>query len=311
MNLFGGKLTGGIFAIIGAIIAVILIGIMAGPFGSLVSYFQDSASDTDGQRFSRLYWQVSGDSIPNAYQINTDTNRAGGSGFAVTGSKRGGTVSVNVSADTSYIDNSGLPKNSTATFEAGTATATMYNEQGNPVSVTFSYPAGTSDPWAYNYNASASLASTFTWESPPDAFGRLNFLNRILCTILALVAAIGLIMKVKNSYDAFQKGGQSDLTPVVLKEVTTMVLALVGVYFTPTFLNIIGNTAVVYTSGQFDFGFVDNILEIVFAILPTMLLIALMGLVSSEQIQSRAVGFGASALGRANPMMYRRRRMAA
>ena len=293
MNLFGGKLTGGIFAIIGAIIAVILIGIMAGPFGSLVSYFQDSASDSDGQRFSRIYVGVTGDAIPLKYQINTDTNRAGGSGVILTGTKRGGTVSYTLPSDAA----TGGFGTGTGFATAPAVSTTVYNEQGNPVTL--------------DGTTATNLASSFAWESPPDAFGRLNFLNRILCTILALVAAIGLIMKVKNSYDAFQKGGQSDLTPVVLKEVTTMVLALVGVYFTPTFLNIIGNTAVVYTSGQFDFGFVDNILEIVFAILPTMLLIALMGLVSSEQIQSRAVGFGASALGRANPMMYRRRRMAA
>ena len=69
MNLFGGKLTGGIFAVIGAIIAVILIGIMASPFGSLVAYFADSASDGDGSRFSRVYFPVSGDTTPT--QPNT------------------------------------------------------------------------------------------------------------------------------------------------------------------------------------------------------------------------------------------------
>ena len=38
-DMFGGKLTGGIFAVIGAIIGFIMVGILAGPFGSLVSYF--------------------------------------------------------------------------------------------------------------------------------------------------------------------------------------------------------------------------------------------------------------------------------
>jgi hypothetical protein len=292
MDMFGGKLTGGIFAIIGAIISVILIGIMAGPFGSLVSYFGDSASDSDGQRFSRVYAQVTGDTIPNEYQINTDTNRAGGSGYLLTGVDVGGVVTFGPISATVRTDN-GFPA-----FVAS-ATITVYNEQGVPVVV---------EEGAAVTNALE--LQNVTWQSPPDAFGKLNFLNRILCTILALVAAIGLIMKVKNSYDAFQRGGSGDLTPVVLTEVTTMVLALVGVYFTPTFLNIIGQTAQTYTSGQFDFGFVDNILEIVFAILPTMLLIGLMGLVSAEQVQKKLIGYGRSAVGRANPMRYRRGRRA-
>ena len=282
MNLFGGKLTGGIFGIIGAIIAVILIGIMAGPFGSLVSYFSDSAEDGDGQRFSRIYIGITGDAVPNRYQINTETNRAGGSGVLLTGQTKGGRVTFT------------WPASGTGVPTAPGVSTTVYNEQGNPVTI--------------DSSSATTLADTYKWSSPPDAFGKLNFLNRILCTILALVAAIGLIMKVKNSYDAFQKGGSSDLTPTVLREVTTMVLALTGVFFAPTLLNIIGDTATVYTSGQFDFGFVDNILEIVFAIIPTMLLIALMGLVSSEQIQDRAISVGSAAVGRANPMRYRRRR---
>ena len=36
-SVFGGKPTGGIFAIIGAIIAVIVVGLMAAPFGTLVA----------------------------------------------------------------------------------------------------------------------------------------------------------------------------------------------------------------------------------------------------------------------------------
>ena len=87
---------------------------------------------------------------------------------------------------------------------------TMYNEQGEAVAVTFA------DAIAAAAEGTGTLGSSYIWASPPEAFGRLNFLNRILVTILALVAAIGLIMKVKNSYDAFQRGGQADLTPVVL-----------------------------------------------------------------------------------------------
>ena len=294
MNLFGGKLTGGIFAVIGAIISVILIGIMAGPFGSLVAYFEDSASDGDGSRFSRLYAPVSGDTIPGERELNTDTNRAGGSGWPVV---MGSGTAVNVTFE--------ILKEAPAT--AAAETQTLYNEQGDPVTVTYTAAASAA---IGDTSGTAVLDSKYSWASPPDAFGKLNFLNRILVTILALVAAIGLIMKVKNSYDAFQKGGTQDLTPVVLMEVTTMVLALVGVYFTPTFLDILGNTANVYTSGQYDFSFVGNILEIVFAILPTMLLISLMGLVSSEQVQGKVMNLGRGAVGRVGGIRQRRRRMA-
>ena len=297
MNLFGGKLTGGIFAVIGAIISVILIGIMAGPFGSLVAYFADSASDGDGSRFSRLYSPVSGDATPGQYQINTDTNRAGGSGYPVAENSAGG-VQVRITAESAIT---------------AAEVRTFYNEQGDPVSVYFATEVSANETGTGRLGSTAS-DTTYVWASPPEAFGKLNFLNRILVTILALVAAIGLIMKVKNSYDAFQRGGTTDLTPVVLMEVTTMVLALVGVYFTPTFLDILGNTAIVYTSGQFDFSFVGNILEIVFAILPTMLLVSLMGLVSSEQVQGRILGAGKRAIGgvgRISSMRPRpRRRMA-
>ena len=294
MNLFGGKLTGGIFAVIGAIISVILIGIMAGPFGSLVAYFADSASDENGARFSRLYFPVSGNTTPTQFELNTDTNRAGGSGYSVAAGT-GSTAQVTID-----------PR---VTVTETTSTLTFYNEQGDPVPVYFSGALTVGTAITGRLGASASDTS-YNWASPPQAFGKLNFLNRILVTILALVAAIGLIMKVKNSYDAFQKGGTSDLTPVVLLEVTTMVLALVGVYFTPTFLDILGNTANVYTSGQFDFSFVGNILEIVFAILPTMLLVSLMGLVSSEQVTGKVLSTGRGVVGKAAALRPRRRRMA-
>ena len=303
MNLFGGKLTSGIFAVIGGIIAVILIGIMAGPFGSLVAYFKDSAEGPSGERFMRVYAQVTGDTIPNQYQINTNTNRAGGGGVLLTGSTRGGTVTI----ATTSAANLGLAATSAGTADA----AILYNEQGNPVNVVVASATSSTTITGVTLKTGSS---GYQWQKPPEAFGKLNFLNQLLVTILALVAVIGLIMKVKNSYDAFQTGGVGDVTPVVMREVVTMVLALVGVYFTPTFLDIIGDTATVYTVGQFDFGFVDNILEIVFAILPTMLLVALMGMISSSQVQDKVIGYGKRAMGgmrnRMRPRRSRRRMMA-
>ena len=145
MNLFGGKLTGGIFGIIGAIIAVILIGIMAGPFGSLVSYFSDSAEDGDGQRFSRIYIGITGDAVPNRYQINTETNRAGGSGVLLTGQTKGGRVTFT------------WPASGTGVPTAPGVSTTVYNEQGNPVTI--------------DSSSATTLADTYKWSSPPDAFG--------------------------------------------------------------------------------------------------------------------------------------------
>ena len=133
------------------------------------------------------------------------------------------------------------------------------------------------------------------WKSPPKAFGQLNFLNRILASLMALVAAIGLITKTRSAYAAFSRGGVSDLGQTVMVEVTTLVLAVVAITLTPTTLNLLANTAFVYTSGQHDFSFVGQILKIVFAIVPSLMVIGIMGLLQGMQVQSavaKSVGSG-------------------
>ena len=134
------------------------------------------------------------------------------------------------------------------------------------------------------------FSTGIVWKQPPKSFSQLNFLNRILATLLALVAAIGLIMKTKSAYDVLSKGGYGDLGKIVMVEVSSLVLGVVGVYLAPTLLNILGDTAFVYTSGQFDFSFVSLILKIVFAVVPTMVLIGIMGLISNLQVQKGAIG---------------------
>ena len=278
MNLFGGKLTGGIFAVIGAIIGIIMVGIMAAPFGTLVSYFDPAAEDiSDGSRFSRLFLGISGDTNPGQHEINTDTSIAGGSGWKLEEGTGGAVRFVIAAADSTevgFADTQDL------------ALLNFYNEQGNAVTVT------------------GALGSNWEWMDPPKAFSYFNFLNSILVSLLALVAAIGLIMKTKNSYDAFERGGVRDLSPIVLREVTTLVLAVVAIYLAPTMLNVVGDTAQLYTSGQHDFSFVSTILKIVFAVIPTMIIVGLMTLVSGSQVQNLAV----SQVSRVSRVVPRRRR---
>ena len=271
-SMFGGKLIAGIFAIIGAIIAVIMVGLMAAPFGTLVAYFDPAAQDlADGSRFVRVFVGVSGDEDPSVHEINTDTNVAGGSGWKLAkGTNDAAKFSV-TAADSTEVG-----------FEAtqDLSTKNFYNEQGKLVTVSGALVASA---------GTGTLGSAWKWKSPPEAFSQLNFLNSILVTLLALVATVGLIMKTKNAYDAFQRGGKADLAPVVLREVGTLVLAVVGVYMAPTLLSILANTAFVYTSGQFDFSFVSTILKIVFAVVPTMLIVGIMGLVSGAQVQDNSL----------------------
>ena len=275
-DMFGGKLTGGIFAIIGAIISIIMVGILAGPFGSLVSYFSPAAEAPEGSRFNRAYVAVSGNTDPGKCQINTDTNRAGGAGLALTGTPGAApTLSPSTGFVAANCDN------------AVTAISTIYNEQGEVIGATAA--DGTL----------ASITTGIKWKQPPRAFNQLNFLNRILATLLALVAAIGLIMKTKSAYDAFDKGGAGDLGKIVMVEVSSLVLGVVGVYLAPTLLNILGDTAFVYTSGQYDFYFVSLILKIVFAVVPTMVLIGIMGLISGLQVQKAVMGGMGNVAGRA------------
>ena len=271
MNLFGGKLTSGIFAVIGAIIGIIMVGIMAAPFGTLVAYFDPAAEHTtSGSRFSRVYVGVSGNASPEAHEINTGTNVAGGSGWKLEEGAGGAVKFTITAADSAEVGFSATEDLSARTF---------YNEQGDPVTATGTLAASA---------GAGVLGDHWEWKNPPEAFSTLNFLNSILVALLALVAAIGLIMKTKNSYDAFQQGGVRDLSPVVLREVTTLVLAVVGVYLAPTMLNILGDTAHVYTSGQFNFAFVSTILKIIFAVVPTMIIVGMMGLVSGAQVQNMA-----------------------
>ena len=285
-SVFGGKLTGGIFAIIGAIIAVIMVGLMTAPFGTLVAYFDPAAQDaSDGSRFVRVYVGISGDDDPSGHEINTDTNVTGGSGWKLAEGTSDAAKFEIVAADSTEVGFTATQDLSAKNF---------YNEQGKPVTVTGTLVASV---------GTGTLGSSWKWKSPPQAFSQLNFLNSILVTLLALVATIGLIMKTKNAYDAFQRGGKSDLAPVVLREVGTLVLAVVGVYMAPTLLNILANTAYVYTSGQFDFSFVSTILKIVFAVVPTMLIVGIMGLVSGAQVQDTSL----KAAGRVMPRFGRRR----
>ena len=282
-DMFGGKLTGGIFAVIGAIIGFIMVGILAGPFGSLVSYFSPAAEDTEGNRFNRVYTAVSGTTDPKAYEINIDTNRAGGSGMQLSG--------VAGTAPT-FTNGTG------AEIAAG---GTVYSEQGEAYQTASSACAA---------DAACTMGTVgVLWKQPPRAFSQLSFLNRILATLLALVAAIGLIMKTKNAYDAFKVGGaQGDLGSIVMLEVTSLVLGVVGVYLAPTMLNILGDTAFTYTSGQYDFAFVALILKIVFAVVPTMVLIGIMGLISGLQVQRGAAGLVGKTAGKVGGFAGRRRR---
>ena len=280
-DMFGGKLTGGIFAVIGAIIGFIMVGILAGPFGSLVSYFSPAAEDPEGNRFNRVYTAVSGPTDPKTYEINIDTNRAGGSGMQLSGVA--GTAPM-------FTNGTG------AEIAAG---GTVYSEQGE------AYQIGSS---ACAADAACTVGTVgVLWKQPPRAFSQLNFLNRILATLLALVAAIGLIMKTKNAYDAFKGGGYGDLGSIVMREVTSLVLGVVGVYLAPTMLNILGDTAFIYTSGQYDFAFVALILKIVFAVVPTMVLIGIMGLISGLQVQRGAAGILGQTAGKVGGMRRRRR----
>ena len=288
MNLFGGKLTGGIFAVIGAIIGIIMVGIMAAPFGTLVSYFDPAAEDTsDGSRFSRLFLGISGDTNPGQHEINTDTSIAGGSGWKLEEGTGGAVRFVIAAADSTEVG---------FTDTQDLALLNFYNEQGNAVTVTGTLAAGA---------GTGALGSNWEWMDPPKAFSYFNFLNSILVSLLALVAAIGLIMKTKNSYDAFERGGVRDLSPIVLREVTTLVLAVVAIYLAPTMLNVVGDTAQLYTSGQHDFSFVSTILKIVFAVIPTMIIVGLMTLVSGAQVQNLAVS-QVSRVGRVVPRRRRR-----
>ena len=283
-DVFGGKLTAGIFAIIGAIIGIIMVGILAGPFGSLVSYFSPAAEDAEGNRFNRVYLGVSGNTDPNSCQINTDTNRAGGAGVTLAG------TAGSAPTGTTLFSATNCPAANTATGAA------VYNEQGEVVGATDDTTATT-----------VVFTTGIVWKQPPKAFSQLNFLNRILATLLALVAAIGLIMKTKSAYDAFSKGGYGDLGKVVMVEVSSLVLGVVGVYLAPTLLNILGDTAFVYTSGQFDFSFVSLILKIVFAVVPTMILIGIMGLISNLQVQKGAIGLVSGGVNKAKGAIASRR----
>ena len=298
-DIFGGKLTAGIFAMVGLFIGVIAAGIMAGPFGQLGSYFSDSAqfkSGThEGTTFSRAYTSVTGDAEPSATQINTDTNRAGGAGFPLV-------------QGASYV---GFTNTSGASI---TATTILYNEQGQSLG----FPAVVGTPGtaaACADNAACALVNStasgsIKWRTPPEAFSTLSFLNTIMVGILALMAAIGLIMRTKDAYSAFQTGGMTGLDGTVLSEISTLVLGLVAVYFAPPLLNIMGDTATVYISGQYDFSFVGSILKIVFSVVPTILMIGVMALLVGPGSALKAVKGGFSSARGMGSRRFGRRRMA-
>ena len=260
-DIFGGKLTAGIFAMVGLFIGIIAAGIMAGPFGQLGSYFNDSAQFSsgtyEGTTFSKVYTSITGDATPTATQINLDTKRAGGAGFPLVPGAAGVVTFTGAAAANCA------------------ATVTLYNEQGQSVGF------GTLATATCTLNNSGSaVGKSIRWRSPPEAFGTLSFLNNIMVGILALMTVIGLILRTKTAYDAFSGGGMSQgLDSTVVTEIATLVLGLVGVYFAPPLLNLIGNTATVYISGQYDFNFVGAILKIVLSVIPTILMIGVMGLV--------------------------------
>ena len=274
-DMFGGRLTAGIFSIVALFIGIIMAGIMAGPFGVLIAYFDDSAEfiagNNRGTKFQRVYSGVTDRTEPSATQINLDTNRAGGSGYELARGDSGtkGVVKLTIPSG--------------ATVPA--LDASLYNEQGQLVGSAddgAATPAVCTATDCYLANArGASNVRSIEWTSPPAAFSTLAFLNSILVTLLGLVAVIGLILKTKNAYEAFRRGGVGgDLGTTVMTEVSTFVLGIVGVYFGPPLLNILANTAAIYTVGQFDFSFVGSILKIVFSVVPTMVIIGIMGLVS-------------------------------
>ena len=272
-DMFGGKLTAGIFSIVALFIGIIMAGIMAGPFGVLIAYFDDSGEfvtgNNRGTKFQRVYTPITGRTAPGATQINLDTNRAGGSGFELAKGDSGdkGVIAVSIPSGAT------VPALGIALYnEQGQAVGSADNGAGTPAVCTA----------ALCYLAfSRGDARSIDWKSPPPAFTTLAFLNSILVTLLGLVAVIGLILKTKNAYEAFKTGGMGgDLGKTVMTEVSTFVLGIVGVYFGPPLLNILADTASIYTVGQFDFSFVGSILKIVFSVIPTMVIIGIMGLVS-------------------------------
>ena len=293
MGDFGSKLTGGIFAMVGLFIGIIAAGIMAGPFGQLSSYFSDSAqfrSGThEGTTFSRVYTGVNGDQEPDATQINTDTNRAGGPGYALVD---GGSGAVKL-ADQIVL----------------AAATTLYNEQGQSVGTNAAACLATGD--CVLALSGTDPTDTIRWRSPPEAFSTLSFLNTIMVGILALMVIIGLIIRTKDAYSSFQaKGVGGALDKTVMVEIGGLVVALVAVYFAPPILNVLGDTATLYISGQYDFNFVGRVLKVCISAVPTILMIGLMALTLGPQTTiSLAKGVGGRAMGRMGRRGFGRRRM--
>ena len=105
--------------VVGAIVVIVgfsLWPVLNGASNNLYSYFRDSCDDGSGNRFLKIYAEVTGATEPGNNQFNSETGIHGGSGVTLTGGTTG---------DCEY-----------AAFESARSAAgspALYNEQGAKV----------------------------------------------------------------------------------------------------------------------------------------------------------------------------------
>ena len=246
--------------VVGAVLVIVgfsLWPVLNGASNSLYSYFRNSCDDGSGNRFMQAYKGVSG-AVPSTPDSNTyyvDHHTHGGGGVRLTGNATG---------------------QCTASDAAFTASAPVFNEQGEPL-------------------GSVSTAGSFTTESPyrwvevAPMLQRFAGINNLLLTILPVVSIAGFLGISGAKLYSYGKG-----TASIGSSISTSIFTLIGIVIAMVIAGPIMGAAVdanqVVVSGQYQVnGTFGNIIQLLFAMIPV---IYVAGLVTLVGLQARTALMG-------------------
>ena len=247
--------------VVGAIVVIVgfsLWPVLNGASNQLYSYFRDSCDDGSGNRFLRLYEGVTTD--PGNTDYNTETGIHGGKGYTVR-------------ATTGAGDGCGA----TITAPAGTAGATMYNEQGDSV--------GTA-----NHSATSWMSSDpFLWVEVAEILKRFSGINNLLLTILPVISIAGFLGVSGAKLYTYGKGA-SDIGSAISTSIFTLIAIVVAMVIAGPIMGSLVEANQVVESGQYQvnnsFG---NIISLLFSMIP---IIYVAGLVTLVGLQAKAALMG-------------------
>ena len=256
--------------VVGAIVVIVgfsLWPVLNGASNNLYSYFRDSCDDGSGNRFLKVYAEVSGTTEPGDNEYNSETGIHGGPGVGITANTTTKTL-CRYAALSSISAASG-------------ATIALYNEQGNAVA------NGVAVVTAGVVTGDLSTPNNFV--AVAEILRRFSGINNLLLTILPVISIAGFLGISGAKLYSYGKGA-SNIGSAISTSIFTLIAIVVAMVIAGPIMGSLVDANQVVSSGQYQvnsaFG---NIISLLFSMIP---IIYVAGLVTLVGLQAKSALMG-------------------